>query len=73
MYTVTDLAERYGVSRLTVITWIEAGELAALDVSPRRKRRRFRVTEAALTEFELVRSTKPALKPANFRKVCSFV
>ena len=58
MFTISDLLDRYhGVSRITIVSWIESGELAAMDVAPSgSKRKRLRVTREALSDFERLRS-----------------
>lgn len=58
MLTVEKVAERYGVSEGTVLAWISAGELKALNVArgARCKRARWRVSEAALAAFEEART-----------------
>ncbi|WP_171473414.1 helix-turn-helix domain-containing protein [Frigoriglobus tundricola] len=59
--TVRDAAERFGVGPATVLAWIRAGELPAVNVSrsPRSKKPRWRVSEAALAAFEARRAGTP--------------
>jgi excisionase family DNA binding protein len=59
--SVRDLCERYGVSEHTVLTWINRGELRAVNVGrrPGAKKPRWRITEAALEAFELARTPTP--------------
>lgn len=59
--TVKEVAERYGVGTHTVGAWIRNGELRALQVgrSLTKKRVTWRVTESALADFELLRSSSP--------------
>lgn len=58
MFTISDLLDRYqGVSRVTIVSWIESGELAAMDVAPSgSKRKRLQVTRESLSDFERLRS-----------------
>jgi excisionase family DNA binding protein len=59
--SVRDVCERYGVSEHTVLGWIRSGELRAVNVGrrPGGKKPRWRVTEAALTAFERLRTPTP--------------
>jgi hypothetical protein len=59
MYDVKDLTARYGVTVNTVLGWIRRNELQAVNVGrmPGKKRPRWRITEAAIAEFERRRST----------------
>jgi excisionase family DNA binding protein len=59
--SVRDLCERYGVTVHTVLGWIRAGELRAINVGRRHSARkpRWRITEEALTAFELARTPSP--------------
>jgi excisionase family DNA binding protein len=59
--TIRDLCERYGVNEHTVLSWIRAGELRALNVGrrPGSKKPRWRVTPEALTSFEPLRTNNP--------------
>jgi excisionase family DNA binding protein len=68
-YTVHDLCERFGVGEHTVLTWIRSGELKAVNVgrAPAGKRPRWRITEAALEAFELLRTPSP-LPPRTKRR-----
>lgn len=56
--TVSQIAERYSVSESTVLEWIRTGELCAISVSrnPRSKRPHWRITAAALEQFEATRT-----------------
>lgn len=50
--TVPQAAEQMGVSRKTVLSWIDGGGLKAINVSPHGSRqRRFRIPRAAFTAF----------------------
>ena len=66
-YTVKDLSERYIVGVQTVLGWIRNGDLQAINVGRRlgKKKPRWRITEEALKNFELLRSaqTVPLRKP----------
>lgn len=67
-YTVNDLCERYSVTEHTILAWIRSGELSAMNVgrTPGAKKPRWRITEAALQAFELLRSSEaPAPKPVR--------
>lgn len=67
MLTVNEVAKRYGVSRMVVDTWIEKGELRAINVALNPAgRKRYRVDSQALAEFEKQRSqggSAPLLRP----------
>lgn len=66
-FGVKDICERYGVGEHTVLGWIKNGELSAINIgrSPGGKRK-WRITEAALQAFELLRSSEaPAPKPVR--------
>ena len=58
MYSITNLAERYGVTEHTVLAWIKSGEMKAINVgrSPKAKKPRWRVSKEALDAFEELRS-----------------
>lgn len=68
--TVKDVAARFGVSEHTVLTWIRAGELKALNVgrSPGAKSPRWRITLEAVEAFELLRSHVPPAPQARRRR-----
>jgi len=53
-YTITEIAELLGVGKTRVRQWIEAGELAVVNVSTNRssKRPQFRITPSSLERFE---------------------
>lgn len=73
-YTVAAVANRYGVSAHTVLAWIDRGELQAVNVarSARGKRPSWRITAAALEEFERRRIAAPVTetepRPRNRRR-----
>lgn len=70
MNTTKAIAKRYTVSVETVLKWIKAGELKAVNVSrsARSGKPRYRVSDAALAEFEQARSAAvPTPKPARRR------
>jgi len=59
-YTAAALAELYGVKVDTVLAWIHAGELAAVDVSrPGSQRPRWRISADAVEAFERRRRAVP--------------
>lgn len=71
MLSVVELAERYRVSRETVLAWVDAGSLRAIDVSPPgSKRRRLRFTDEQIQEFERQRSTAPVVRQQHSRQPC---
>ncbi len=55
--TVRDVQDRYGVTAATVLTWIRAGELQAVNVSrsAKSKKPRWRITAMAIDAFEATR------------------
>jgi excisionase family DNA binding protein len=59
--SVRDVCERYSVSEHTVLGWIRAGELRAVNVGrrPGAKKPRWRVTQSALEAFEQLRTPTP--------------
>lgn len=60
MRTITEVADYFRVTRETVTSWILAGKLSAIDASKHGgKQRRWRISEQALRDFELSRTTKP--------------
>ena len=59
-YGIREIRERYGVGEHTVLGWIRRGELRAIDVSRKAGGRpKWRVTQVALEEFELLRTRTP--------------
>jgi hypothetical protein len=68
-FTVADVASRYAVTSATVIGWIRAGELLAVNVSrsARSKKPRWRITPAALEAFEAGRMASPQIAPGVIR------
>ena len=64
--TTSRIAEKLGVNPSKVLGFINSGELRAIDVSHNKGvgRPRWRITPEALSEFELSRSSQPAVKPA---------
>jgi len=68
--SVRDLCERYAVGEHTVLAWIRSGELRALSVGRKvgAKKPRWRVTQEALTAFELLRATSPPVPRMRRRK-----
>jgi excisionase family DNA binding protein len=66
-YSVSDLAERYGVTPHTVLDWIHSGDLAAINVGRHRgaKKPRWRITQQALEAFENRRALMPLPGPSR--------
>jgi transposase len=60
-YDVNDIMRRYNVTQHTVLGWIASGELKAINVGtvPGKRKPRWRITEAAIAEFEAQRATTP--------------
>lgn len=71
---IVELSERYGVTRETVLSWIESGELQALDTARSGStRRRYKFTSESLAAFEQRRSTGMTIsKPIRQVKVHEF-
>ncbi|MGE0378866.1 MAG: helix-turn-helix domain-containing protein [Planctomycetaceae bacterium] len=69
-YTVRDVQVRYDVTEHTVLGWIRNGELKALNVgtAPGKKKPRWRITQEALDEFELLRASQAPPPPRKRRK-----
>jgi len=69
-FSVRDLCERYGVGVHTVLTWINRGELRAVNVGrrPAAKKPRWRIPQAALEAFELARTIAPSPPRTRRRK-----
>ena len=76
-YTLEEIAENESVNQETAQGWVRSGELVAYSVSASKssKKRRWRVTEEALTQFRLSLQsgqTEPTAtrrrKPANIRQ-----
>lgn len=69
-YTVKDLCDRYRVREHTILAWIHNGELKAINVGVGlgKKKPRWRVTEEAITEFELLRASQAPPPPRKRRK-----
>jgi excisionase family DNA binding protein len=70
MYTVADLCQRFGVREHTVLGWIAQGELAATNVGtkPGLRKPRWRISEQALADFELARTTTPPTPKVRRRR-----
>lgn len=68
--SVKEVADLWGVTSETVLNWIRASELAAVNVSRslRSKKPRFRITCEALAAFEAARSATPPPPRAARRK-----
>lgn len=74
-FTVADVCRRYGVGEHTVLGWIGRGELKAVNVArkPGAKRPRWRITSAAIEEFERLRTPVPTTPRARRRKTAGGV
>jgi excisionase family DNA binding protein len=74
-YTVKQICERFGVRPHTVLAWIGAGELAAMNVGRKLagKKPRWRVTAEALAAFEAARTAAPPAPRATRRRPVSDV
>lgn len=70
-HTIKDLCARYGVSAQTVLSWVRAGELKAVNVGRRLngKKPRWRVTQESLEAFEALRTPTPPAPRARRRKL----
>jgi hypothetical protein len=70
MHTIRDVMTRYCVTEATVLGWIHAGELPAINVGrkPGAKKPRWRITQAALDAFEAKRAASVAPAPARPRR-----
>jgi excisionase family DNA binding protein len=68
-HTVADIQKLLSVTERTVLLWIDSGELKAINVgrSPNKKKPRWRISQAALDEFERGRSATPST-PATPRR-----
>lgn len=72
MLRVSDVAERFQVSRDTVLGWIRSGELPALNVAPAGCRKKhYRISPEAVTKFEAGRGV--ASPTSSQRPVLEFV
>jgi hypothetical protein len=69
MYAPKAVAQRYGVTVQSVLWWIHAGELRAINVGrvPGAKRARWKISEEALAAFEERRAKTPP-PPRTSRK-----
>lgn len=68
-YGIRDIRERFGVGEGTVLAWIRNKELKAVNVSRTTGGRpKWRITQAALDEFEILRGTVAAPKPHRRRR-----
>jgi excisionase family DNA binding protein len=70
MYTVEELTHRFGVTEHTVLIWIRAGELKAINVgrTPDGRKPRWRISDQALAEFEAKRTPTPPVPRTKRRK-----
>jgi len=69
-FSVHDIASRFDVTEHTVLSWINSGELRAVNVGRRAgmKKPRWRITRAALEAFERLRSVTPPRSKVKRRK-----
>ncbi len=69
-YTIKDIVARYTVTERTVLVWIRSGDLKAINVgrSLAKKKPRWRITERALNDFELLRASQTPIPPRRRRK-----
>jgi excisionase family DNA binding protein len=70
--TVSEVAQRYRVSRAKVRAWLRAGKLAGIDTGENGKSR-FVILPHHLAEFERQRAAAPPPKPPRRRKRTDFV
>ncbi|HQZ65466.1 MAG TPA: helix-turn-helix domain-containing protein [Planctomycetaceae bacterium] len=71
-YSVKQLQERYGVGEHTVLGWIKSGELRAINTRRSGSNRpKWRFTEEAVSQFELIRSTSPPQPKSRRRQPAS--
>lgn len=68
--TVQQVAARYAVAAHTVLAWIRAGELRAVNVARNRRARRpsWRITAAAVEAFEVARAPQQPVVKSRRRK-----
>jgi len=69
-FTVKDVCARYGVGEHTVLGWIRSGDLKAIHVGRKAnaKKARWRLSLAALQEFETARGSMPPAQRAPPRR-----
>lgn len=70
MHTVQEIQRRYGVTEHTILGWIRAGELRAINVGRKSgaKKPRWRISEQALAAFEALRTPTPPVPRGRRRK-----
>ena len=56
-YSAADLAERWGLSKMSIFRLIQGGQLDAINVSLNATRGKWRVSQEAVDRFERSRST----------------
>lgn len=67
--SVKDIQERYGVGEHTVLGWIKAGDLTAININRVLGRRpKYRITPEALEAFELLRTVQTAAPRKRARR-----
>jgi len=69
-FSVRDLVTIYSVTEQTALGWIAQGDLAAINVGRTlgKKKPRWRITEKALADFELLRAAQTAPPTTRRRK-----
>ena len=78
--TPRQVAEKYQVSTTTVHAWIRSGQLRAIETtaSSQRLRKTYRVSQAAIDQFEQARTVAPIpAQPQRIKRIdtgmkCSF-
>lgn len=77
MLNITDVCERLGVSRDTVLSWIGQGQMSAVDVAPAKSTRKmYRIAEQDLQAFLASRAIgkhKTAALTKRPNKILQFV
>lgn len=75
MLTIDDIRDRFKVGRGAVLSWIESGQIAAINVAPANStRKQYRISEESLRAFEAARATgKTQWRPQNLKPVKQWV
>ena len=69
MKTTPEIAKELGVGINKVLSWIESGELAAIDLrGPGSNRSRYKVTQEAIEDFLARRTTGPKVRQTRKRR-----
>lgn len=70
MLTISETAAHFRVTENTVKTWIDSGELAAINVGCGKKRARWRISTESLNAFEKKRTRGgPKVDLSNIRMI----